>query len=87
MNEAILYILYHSGHNAVKIGISNISGKRYKSHRTKGWELVAYWHFFERDKAKTIESIVVQTLDYSKTRFPIMRIGCFIVYYNVVYLI
>lgn len=60
--DTLLYILYHPGYNAIKIGISDISGKRYKSHRTKGWELVAYWHFFERDKAKTIESIVVQTL-------------------------
>ena len=62
MNEAILYILYSPIHKAVKIGISDISGKRFASHRTKGWILVSYWHFFERDKARAIESLVVQTL-------------------------
>ena len=62
MNEAILYILYSPVHKAVKIGISDISGRRFKAHRTKGWVLVSYWHFFERDKAKAIESLVIQTL-------------------------
>jgi hypothetical protein len=62
MNEAILYILYSPIHKAVKIGISDISGKRFASHRTKGWILVSYWHFFERDKARAIESLVIQTL-------------------------
>lgn len=62
MNEAILYILYSPIHKAVKIGISDISGKRFAAHRTKGWMLVSYWHFFERDKAKAIESIVLNTL-------------------------
>lgn len=62
MNEAILYILYSPIYKAIKVGISDISGKRFAAHRTKGWLLVSYWHFFERDKAKTIESIVLQTL-------------------------
>jgi len=62
MNEAILYILYSPKHHAIKIGISDISGRRFASHKTKGWLLVAYWHFFERDKARTVESIVIQTL-------------------------
>jgi hypothetical protein len=62
MNEAILYILYSPVHKAVKIGISDISGKRFKAHRTKGWVLVSYWHFFERDKARAVESIVLNTL-------------------------
>jgi predicted GIY-YIG superfamily endonuclease len=62
MNEAILYILYSPIHKAVKIGISDISGKRFAAHRTKGWLLVAYWHFFERDKARAVESLVIQTL-------------------------
>jgi hypothetical protein len=62
MNEAILYILYSPIHKAVKIGISDISGKRFASHRTKGWILVSYWHFFERDKARAVESIVLNTL-------------------------
>jgi predicted GIY-YIG superfamily endonuclease len=62
MNEAILYILYNPTHKAIKIGISDISGKRFASHRTKGWLLVSYWHFFERDKARAVESLVIQTL-------------------------
>lgn len=62
MNEAILYILYNPEHNAVKIGISDISGRRFASHRAKGWMLVSYWHFFERDNARAIESIIIQTL-------------------------
>ena len=62
MDEAILYILYSPTHKAIKIGISDISGRRFASHRTKGWMLVAYWHFFARDKAKTVESIVLKTL-------------------------
>lgn len=62
MNESILYILYNPIHKAVKIGISDISGKRFAAHRTKGWMLVSYWHFFEGDKARAVESIVLKTL-------------------------
>ena len=62
MNEAILYILYSPVHKAVKIGISDISGRRFASHRTKGWLLVSYWHFFERDRARAVESLVLSTL-------------------------
>jgi hypothetical protein len=62
MNEAILYILYSPVHKAVKIGISDITGRRYASHRARGWLLVSYWHFFERDKARAIESLVIQKL-------------------------
>jgi hypothetical protein len=62
VNETILYIIYSPYHRAVKIGISNISGKRFAAHKTKGWLLVAYWHFFEGDKAKAVESIVLNTL-------------------------
>jgi hypothetical protein len=53
MEQAILYILYSPVHKAIKIGISDISGRRFASHRQKGWILVKYWHFFERDKART----------------------------------
>ncbi len=62
VNEAILYLLYHKGYNAVKLGISDITGNRYKSHKSKGWELVAYWHFFERDQARAVETKVLQHL-------------------------
>lgn len=62
VNESILYILYSPIYKAVKIGISDISGKRFAAHRTKGWMLVSYWHFFEGDKARIVESIVLKTL-------------------------
>ncbi len=58
----LLYILYSPVYKAVKIGISDISGRRFASHRTKGWILIKYWTFFERDKARAVESIVVNTL-------------------------
>lgn len=62
MDEAILYILYNKEFHAIKIGISDITGNRYKSHKYKGWEIVAYWHFFERDRARKIESLVLTYL-------------------------
>jgi hypothetical protein len=58
----LLYILYNPLHRAVKIGISDVSGRRFASHRTKGWILIRYWTFFERDRARAVESLVVQTL-------------------------
>ena len=62
MDEAVLYILYNPIYKAVKVGISDISGKRFASHRTKGWVLIKYWHFFERDRARAVETIVLNTL-------------------------
>ena len=62
MDEAVLYILYNPIHKAVKVGISDISGRRFASHRTKGWILIKYWHFFERDRARAVESVVINTL-------------------------
>jgi len=58
----LLYILYSPVYKAVKIGISDVSGRRFASHRTKGWILIKYWAFSERDQARYIESLVVQTL-------------------------
>ena len=54
--------MYNKEFHAIKIGISDITGNRYKSHKYKGWDLVAYWHFFERDRAKQIESLVLTYL-------------------------
>lgn len=62
MSPTILYIIYHKEYHAIKVGIGDIAGKRFKAHRTKGWELVAYWYFQNRGDAKRIESIVVNTL-------------------------
>lgn len=62
MDEAILYILYNPIYKAVKVGISDITGRRFASHRTKGWILIKYWWFSERDKARAVETLVVRTL-------------------------
>ena len=58
----LLYVLYSPAYRAIKIGISDVSGRRFASHRTKGWILIKYWWFSERDKARAIETLVVQTL-------------------------
>jgi len=58
----LLYILYSSKHKAVKVGISDVSGRRFARHRTKGWILIKYWWFSERDKARSVETIVLETL-------------------------
>ena len=58
----LLYILYSPVHKAVKIGISDVSGRRFASHRQKGWILIKYWWFSERDKARAVESLVLNTL-------------------------
>jgi hypothetical protein len=58
----ILYILYHKDYDAIKIGIGDIAGRRFKAHRTKGWVLVSYWYFKNRGDARRVESIVVNTL-------------------------
>ena len=58
----LLYILYSPLHKAIKIGISDISGRRFASHRTKGWILIKYWSFSERDRARAIETLVLRTL-------------------------
>ncbi len=62
MEEAILYVLYNKDLHAIKIGIADIANRRYKAHRARGWDIVAYWHFFERYKARHVESLVLKTL-------------------------
>ena len=58
----LLYILYSPVYKAIKIGISDVSGRRFASHRTKGWILIKYWWFSQRDQARAVESLVVNTL-------------------------
>ncbi len=58
----ILYIIYHEGFDAIKIGIGDIAGRRFRQHKTKGWKLVAYWYFKNRGEAKRVEFIVVNIL-------------------------
>lgn len=62
VDQTILYVLYNKELHAIKIGIADIANSRYKAHKAKGWDVVAYWHFFERDKARAIESLVLKTL-------------------------
>ena len=62
MDEAFLYLIYHPDYQAIKIGVSDVSGKRIRRHIANGWRVVRYWHFFERYKAKTVESLVIDTL-------------------------
>jgi len=58
----LLYILYSPIHKAIKVGISDVSGRRFASHRQKGWVLIKYWWFSERDQARHIETLVLRTL-------------------------
>jgi hypothetical protein len=58
----LLYILYSPRYKAIKVGISNISGKRFASHKSKGWILVKYWSFSERDQARAIELLTLNRL-------------------------
>ena len=58
----LLYILYSPIHKAIKIGISDVSGRRFAAHRTKGWIIIKHWWFSERDQARAVETIVLQTL-------------------------
>ena len=58
----LLYILYSPIHRAIKVGISDVSGRRFASHRTKGWILIKYWTFSRRDQARAVETLVLNTL-------------------------
>jgi hypothetical protein len=49
-------------HKAIKIGISDVSGRRFATHRTKGWILIKYWWFSQRDQARAVETIVLKIL-------------------------
>jgi hypothetical protein len=62
MEETILYLLYNKEYHAVKIGIADIANSRFKALKTKGWKPVAYWHFSGRDRARAVESLVLNTL-------------------------
>jgi hypothetical protein len=55
-------VIYHQKYHAIKIGVGDITGRRFRQHRTKGWELVAYWYFQDRRVCRRVESTVLQTL-------------------------
>lgn len=67
MERAILYLIYSPALRSFKIGISNLSNRRYSQHRVKGWTIVKYWYFKDRDIAKRVESEVLKTL---RNKFP-----------------
>ena len=67
MERAILYLIYSPSLKAFKIGISNLSNRRYSQHRVKGWTIVKYWYFKDREVAKKIESGILNIL---RNKFP-----------------
>jgi hypothetical protein len=67
MERTLLYLIYSPTLKAFKIGIANLSNRRYSQHRVKGWILIKYWYFQDRDLAKNIESEVLKVL---RNKFP-----------------
>ena len=72
MERAILYLIYSPALRAFKIGISNLSNRRYSQHRVKGWTIVKYWYFTDRDIAKKVESKILKTL---RNKFPTVHLN------------
>jgi hypothetical protein len=67
MERAIVYLIYSPFLKAFKIGISNLSNKRYSQHRVKGWILIKYWYFQDREIAKLVEK---EALKVFRNKFP-----------------
>jgi predicted GIY-YIG superfamily endonuclease len=67
MERTLLYLIYSPTLKAFKIGIANLSNRRYSQHRVKGWMLIKYWYFQDRGLAKQIESEVLKVL---RNKFP-----------------
>jgi hypothetical protein len=67
MERTLLYLIYSPTLKAFKIGIANLSNRRYSQHRVKGWVLIKYWYFQDRYLAKNIESEVLKVL---RNKFP-----------------
>jgi hypothetical protein len=67
MERTLLYLIYSPTLKAFKIGISNLSNRRYSQHRAKGWVLVKYWYLQDRGLARQIESEVLKAL---RNKFP-----------------
>ena len=72
MERAILYLIYSPALRAFKIGISNLSNRRYSQHKAKGWTIVKYWYFQDRDIAKKVESGVLKNL---RNKFPTVHLN------------
>ena len=67
MERTLLYLIYSPALRAFKIGISNLSNRRYSQHRVKGWMIIKYWYFQDRNLARQVESEVLKTL---RNKFP-----------------
>jgi len=67
MERALLYLIYSPALRAFKVGISNLSNRRYSQHRVKGWMIIKYWYFQDRNLAKQVESDVLTVL---RNKFP-----------------
>jgi hypothetical protein len=67
MERTLLYLIYSPTLKAFKIGISNLSNRRYSQHRVKGWMLIKYWYLHDRDLARNVESEVLKIL---RNKFP-----------------
>jgi hypothetical protein len=67
MERTLLYLIYSPALRAFKIGISNLSNRRYSQHRVKGWMIIKYWYFQDRSLARKVESEVLAVL---RNKFP-----------------
>lgn len=67
MERALLYLIYSPALKAFKVGISNLSNRRYSQHRVKGWMLIDYWYFEDRDNARLVEQEVLKVF---RNKFP-----------------
>jgi predicted GIY-YIG superfamily endonuclease len=67
MERTLLYLIYSPSLKAFKIGIANLSNRRYSQHRVKGWVLIKYWYFQDRNLARQVESEVLKVL---RNKFP-----------------
>ena len=67
MERALLYLIYSPALKAFKVGISNLSNRRYSQHRVKGWMIIDYWYFENREVARSVEQEVLKVF---RNRFP-----------------
>jgi hypothetical protein len=69
MERALLYLIYSPSLKAFKVGISNLSNRRYSQHRVKGWTIIRYWYFENREVAMGVEREVLKVFRnrFSKT--------------------
>lgn len=67
MDQAIIYLIYSPFYKSFKIGLTNLSNKRYAQHRAKGWIIIKYWYFEDRKFAACVEQ---RALKLFKARLP-----------------